>query len=686
MKPYQALFQASGYADRPGDFDALLAILDHELRLITPTEPDQTAAGDAADSALAPDAKHYQLTHDYLAPSLRTWLTREKKKTRRGRAELRLAERAALWNARPENQQLPSWWEYLSIRCLTPKNAWTEPQQRMMQRAGRVIGWRWGSGLVVALVVLAVVQQIASSIHMRNLSERIETAVSAMSTSRGVHVPRVIEGLDVLPRDTVLAELNRRFAVSPDERALSLSYALAHYGDVQVDFLIAQIQTASREEVDNLVTALGHDQEAAIAALKTAAAQSESDLAYKGRLAVVGLHLSETAIASEMLQLRADPVQRTFLIHHTLPAWQADLASLAAVVDASIDASLRSGVCLGIGQIAVEDSGGEVKAAWRPVLLKWYKEDADPGTHSAAGWTLRQWQVPLPEIPASPEPVNGRQWYVNSMGMTMLRIPEGSLIRIDLDQPDAKPQEVTLTRPFYLSDREVSVGLFQQFMGDAGYEHEKPKEWEGASRNLSSDLDQLFMPEVGAPVEVVCPTPDHPVLQVDWYDAVKFCNWLSRREGRMACYELKASTPDSGGTTDETWELISGANGYRLPTENEWEYACRAGSETDYTFGDNPSLLGKYVVFHSDNTEKVGSRLPNAWGLFDMRGNVREWCQEEFTEADSQRVTQHTDFNQGPWFCWSLHRGGHHQSGRYYNLGFRVAFGSVDQFGSESVP
>jgi hypothetical protein len=85
----------------------------------------------------------------------------------------------------------------------------------------------------------------------------------------------------------VLAELNRRFADSPDERKLSLAYALAHYGDVQVDFLISQIKTASREEVDNLVTALGYEQEAAIAALKTAAAQNESDLAYKGRLAVV---------------------------------------------------------------------------------------------------------------------------------------------------------------------------------------------------------------------------------------------------------------------------------------------------------------------------------------------------------------------------------------------------------------
>jgi hypothetical protein len=108
-----------------------------------------------------------------------------------------------------------------------------------------------------------------------------------MSTSRGVLVPRAIEDLEVLPRDMVLAELNSGLQIVRRSESCRWRTRWRIIGDVRVDFLISQIKTASRDEVDNLVTALGYEQEAAIAALKTAATQCESDLAYKGRLAVV---------------------------------------------------------------------------------------------------------------------------------------------------------------------------------------------------------------------------------------------------------------------------------------------------------------------------------------------------------------------------------------------------------------
>src|SRR5205085_1936665 len=141
--------------------------LDNELRLLTPTDPDGAArdegrqarddegresasSSSSRPSPLAP--RYYQLTHDYLVHSLRDWLTRKQKETRRGRAELLLADRAALWTARSENRQLPSLLQWLQIRWLTEKQNWTAPQRQLMAKGARYHGVR---GLAtIALVIL----------------------------------------------------------------------------------------------------------------------------------------------------------------------------------------------------------------------------------------------------------------------------------------------------------------------------------------------------------------------------------------------------------------------------------------------------------------------------------------------------------------------------------------------------
>ena len=132
MRSQAELQSASGYQERPSDFNDLLRILDGELRLITPTDPEGHDSQSKADFA----RQYFQLTHDYLVPSLREWLTRKQRETKRGRAELRLAERASTWNAKRENKQLPTAKEWLGIRRFTERNRWTDPQRAMMQRAG----------------------------------------------------------------------------------------------------------------------------------------------------------------------------------------------------------------------------------------------------------------------------------------------------------------------------------------------------------------------------------------------------------------------------------------------------------------------------------------------------------------------------------------------------------------------
>jgi len=117
--------------------------------------------------------------------------------------------------------------------------------------------------------------------------------------------------------------------------------------------------------------------------------------------------------------------------------------------------------------------------------------------------------------------------------------------------------------------------------------------------------------------------PKHPLEQINWTDAALYCNDRSLAEDLEPCYD------------EETWQCNFQANGYRLPTETEWEYACRAGTGTVYSFGNDARKLKANAWFagnSSDKTHPVGTKRPNQWGLFDMHGNVSEWCNEFYSE------------------------------------------------------
>ena len=128
MRSRDELLATSGYANRPKDFDELLRILDGEIRRITLIDPEGHEEVNA--STVKSETKYYQLTHDYLVHSIREGLTRKQKETRQGRAELLLADRSTVWNARPENRQRPSLLQWLSIQVLAAKGGWTFQRRR----------------------------------------------------------------------------------------------------------------------------------------------------------------------------------------------------------------------------------------------------------------------------------------------------------------------------------------------------------------------------------------------------------------------------------------------------------------------------------------------------------------------------------------------------------------------------
>ena len=197
---------------------------------------------------------------------------------------------------------------------------------------------------------------------------------------------------------------------------------------------------------------------------------------------------------------------------------------------------------------------------------------------------------------------------------------------------------------------------------------------------------------------------NYPAYYVSWYDALVYCNKRSMAEGLTPCYSISGSTdPSKWGTvptsSNNTWNAVVcnwNANGYRLPTEAEWEYAARAEDNTvaslTYSGTSDVNKLGEYAWYSSNSnskTHEVGTKKANGFGLYDMSGNVLEWCWNWFTNsydaeteggsdptgslAGSNRVCRGGSWNFNSGFCAVSYRyDGCYPNIRYYGLGFRV--------------
>jgi formylglycine-generating enzyme required for sulfatase activity len=246
-----------------------------------------------------------------------------------------------------------------------------------------------------------------------------------------------------------------------------------------------------------------------------------------------------------------------------------------------------------------------------PRLLQLYQDDPDSGIHGAAEWLLRQWQAEdkLEEIDkklATGKVEGKRQWYINRQRYTMIVIPNAGEFQMGEGIERHRHQ---IGRSFAIASKEVTVKQFLTYRKDQGY---------------SGPKDQGYYKQYA-------PSSDCPINMVSWYDAAAYCNWLSEQEGipkEQWCYE-----PNKEGKYEQGMKIVPNylqRTGYRLPTEAEWEYACRASAETAYSFGEPDDLLGKYAWYrgNSETCQPVGKLRPNDWGLFDMHGNAIEWSQD----------------------------------------------------------
>ena len=299
--------------------------------------------------------------------------------------------------------------------------------------------------------------------------------------------------------------------------------------------------------------------------------------------------------------------------------------------------------------------------------------------------------------------------FENSLGMKFVRVPAGEFLMGSDESPDslarayprygrerllelgdeAPVHRVRITRPFYLGQYEVTVGQFRRFLEASGFTPESQADGSGGygynpeydpAQSASGDAFDGRDPRYSWRNPGFSQDDDHPVVNVTWKDAAALARWLSQREGRR----------------------------YRLPTEAEWEYACRAGSRTRYSSGDDPrSLLQVANVFDADArpywprwqgyaleghdgfafTAPVGSYAPNAFGLYDMHGNAWEWVADWYDPDyyahspvdDPQgppdgrvRVRRGGSWHTWPFYVRSAYRNWNAPATRYTLVGIRL--------------
>jgi formylglycine-generating enzyme required for sulfatase activity len=427
--------------------------------------------------------------------------------------------------------------------------------------------------------------------------------------------------------------------------------------------------------------------------------------------AVALLRMNRPEKVWPLLKHSPDPQVRSYLIHALAPLG-ADPRAIVKQLDRESDPTIRFALLLSLGEFSEKTFTPEDRKALLPKVLDMYRTATAPGLHAAAEWLLRQWKKEawlketneawaedrqqqsrtLEQIEHELKKEKGKdeaRWYVNGQGQMLVVVPGpmeywmGSPLAEEgrAGGPEGKDEFrhwTRISRSFAIASKEVTVDQFLRF-----------RKHHSVSRQHA-------------------PSDDCPVNNVSWFDAAKYCNWLSEQEGippDQWCYEPNAEGKYAPGMKMAANYLQR--TGYRLPTEAEWEFACRAGAVTRFYFGESDELLPRYAWYQKNGPNKswpVGSLKPNDFGLFDMHGNDWEWCQDASKPYSDSGIGKATDdledITEIPNAAWRALRGGgldnpasslraanrnaERPPGRGGNVGFRPArtlpFRSFDRY------
>jgi serine/threonine protein kinase/formylglycine-generating enzyme required for sulfatase activity len=496
-------------------------------------------------------------------------------------------------------------------------------------------------------------------------------AAGQLLSANTLHLGTWVKGLQPV-RGPLMKPLGELFRMVPSpERRETAALVLADYAADQPEILAKLLADADERQFAVLFPRLCKSDSAADlleGQLREEGGAKSDRVAWARRqatLAAALLRLGRPEPAWDLLHHSEDPTRRSYLIQRLAPLG-VDARLLVERLEAEPNVTARRALILALGDYEPGRFSDALQQRLVQRLMDWYRSDPDPGVHIAIDWLMRHseggpqflafdwglatalenidWDLgprrvcelavgmvggtapqPLQCLaglalctrgePAGPREA-ARRWYVNGQGQTLVRL--NGPVTFDMGSPDNEPGHYDyerqhrrkIGRSFALATKPVTVAQWQRFLrAHPEVRHSYTHKWS--------------------------PDPSGPIITVTWYQAAQYCRWLSELEGipeDQMCYPPVAEIEKC---KNGIRPLILPANflartGYRLPTEAEWEYACRAESTTARYYGNGDELLPRYAWYLQNALDRawpVGQKRPNDFGLFDMHGNVWNWCQ-----------------------------------------------------------
>ena len=418
----------------------------------------------------------------------------------------------------------------------------------------------------------------------------------------------------------------------------------------------------------------------ALDVLRAVEAEPESEAEVRGRAsAVIALAaLGDPGPLRQALGRRPDPRLRSRAVQQIAALGLGSRVFPDSSTPPDADPGVRQAVLMAWSETPRGRLSPPVRAEVLAMARRRFLDDVDPGVHSAASLLLRRWgdsepPLPAPEAPEGSNP-DVRHWERGPNGHTLVLLP--GPLEFRMGSPESEPERFAyetrhhrrIDRSLLVSTTEVTVA---QFLG--------------------------FRPDYTADSRYVR-TPECPGGGISWYEALAYCNWLSERDGLDRsewCY------PDDCTAGMQLPDDLLERSGFRLPTEAEWEYFARAGTETARPFGETEESFGRHAwtwLTSQGRAAPAGSLLPNEFGLFDTLGSLWEWCHDgpigpdyypDYPEGtpddpapdpflglpvndEDWRIIRGGAFDASPAMARSAHRDIFDAGSARYMLGFRV--------------